>query len=282
MPAGHFIKQTKLCLLHLSFGKLQVAGIISAVRNNRAIVGVAAQGAQIYAYKFLDNSGTGSADGEVAAWADCLAELDARKASNPQLKMVVSMSYGGYQSNAFAQDFLTQTEARRSDVLWFGAAGNDKQNRSLFPAGYKEVISVSAVDWNMSLAPFSNYGSEVFLSAPGVSILSTFPLQLTQRSKYHTQGFTPIITNPLIFDVVSNPDFFSTPPAVVFRGSGSQEVTAPVVYCGLGQEPCANATGSICLMQVGSSVQQRLCRVNRSMSSLLPQSTATGCCDRNR
>eukprot|EP00775_Hariotina_reticulata_P004411 gene4411-4664_t len=257
-----------------------VAGIISAVRNDRAIVGVSAQGAQIYAYKFLDNTGSGSADGEVAAWADCLAEFDARKASNPQLKMVVSMSYGSYQSNAFSQDFLTQAAASRSDVLWFAAAGNDKLPSSLYPAGYKEVISVSAVDWNLSLAPFSNYGSDVFLAAPGVSVLSTFPLALTQRSRYHTQGFTAVVTNPLIPDEVGAPDFFRKPAPVIFTGSGLQDVTAPLVDCGLAQETCANATGRICLIQRGVTMfckKAQNCMAGGGVGVLVYNNDADGC-----
>ena len=43
-----------------------------------------------------------------------------------------------------------------------------------FPAYRDEVIAVAAVDANLIKADFSDYGSAVDLSAPGVDLLSTF------------------------------------------------------------------------------------------------------------
>jgi subtilisin family serine protease len=72
--------------------------------------------------------------------------------------------------------------ARDAGVVVVAAAGNrgeqivedlDDACKS-FPAYRDEVIAVAAVDENLVKADFSNYGTEVDLSAPGVGLLSTF------------------------------------------------------------------------------------------------------------
>ncbi len=55
-----------------------------------------------------------------------LATQDYRKASNPQLKMVVSCSYGG-QNEAPITKALVQEAAARGDVMFVAAAGNDNR-----------------------------------------------------------------------------------------------------------------------------------------------------------
>src|SRR5207247_10517682 len=57
------------------------------------------------------------------------------------------------------------------------AAGNDGSNAPTFPAGDKGVMGISATDQNDNLAATSNYGSSVFLAAPGVNILGTYTNQ---------------------------------------------------------------------------------------------------------
>ena len=55
------------------------------------------------------------------------------------------------------------------------AVGNDKTSRPQYPAAYKNVIAVSATTKSDKRASFSNYGSYIHLSAPGVDIYSTAP-----------------------------------------------------------------------------------------------------------
>jgi subtilisin family serine protease len=60
-------------------------------------------------------------------------------------------------------------------VVLVAAAGNEGGNSVSYPARYPNVIAVAATDSSNSHAAFSNYGPEVDLSAPGVSIVSTRP-----------------------------------------------------------------------------------------------------------
>ncbi len=86
---------------------------------------------------------------------------------------VINMSFGGYSS---ADDIQSAIEyAHNNGVLLVAAAGNDNTNYVSYPAGYDNVIAVAATDQNDAKASFSNFGTWVDISAPGVSILSTVP-----------------------------------------------------------------------------------------------------------
>src|SRR5690606_35268541 len=57
--------------------------------------------------------------------------------------------------------------ARAAGVTIVAAAGNDATSQFFYPASYNGVISVSAVGPQNTLAPYSNFGSEVDVTAPG-------------------------------------------------------------------------------------------------------------------
>jgi serine protease len=52
-------------------------------------------------------------------------------------------------------------------VIVVASAGNDANAALVYPASFDGVVSVSAVDMNKALAPYSNFGSKVDVSAPG-------------------------------------------------------------------------------------------------------------------
>lgn len=89
---------------------------------------------------------------------------------------VVNMSLGGPSpcTPLYQQLFA---EARRRGVVVVVAAGNSAHDTSGFsPAGCPDVISVAAHDRAGMLAPFSNFGFNVAVSAPGVDVLSAVDL----------------------------------------------------------------------------------------------------------
>lgn len=89
---------------------------------------------------------------------------------------VVSLSLGGYTADNLP---CPATEAaiaalRANDVVIVAAAGNENTSRPSWPAAFKGVVAVGAVDANGDKACFSNYGSWVDACAEGVDVVSTF------------------------------------------------------------------------------------------------------------
>lgn len=85
---------------------------------------------------------------------------------------VISMSWGGGGYSQTEQDMFNY--ANELGITCVAAAGNDGSSSPGYPASYNNVISVAATDQQDLKASFSNYGSTIDVSAPGVSIYSTY------------------------------------------------------------------------------------------------------------
>jgi len=83
---------------------------------------------------------------------------------------IISMSFGG-DSNTLKNAAI---DAYNNNVVVFHAAGNDNIDSPDVIDGIVESITVAATDQNDIKAWFSNYGSWVDVSAPGVSIYNTY------------------------------------------------------------------------------------------------------------
>jgi hypothetical protein len=92
---------------------------------------------------------------------------------------VLNLSLGGYTHDDAPPVATGAALARHTGdhVVAVAAAGNHHQGRPFWPAAFKHVVSVGAVDLRHGsphLAPFSNYGWWVDVYAPGVEICSTY------------------------------------------------------------------------------------------------------------
>jgi thermitase len=65
--------------------------------------------------------------------------------------------------------------ARRKGVTIIAASGNDGRRELYYPGALPYVIAVGAADASGGVAPFSTYGDQVSLIAPGTKILSSYP-----------------------------------------------------------------------------------------------------------
>ncbi|MBI2908389.1 MAG: S8 family peptidase [Chloroflexi bacterium] len=139
-----------------------VAGTIAAAGKTGGVIGVAPR-ANLWALKVLDDTGTG--------WYSDI--IDALGWAVQQRMKVVNISHGGrYRSRAL----LRATEnAYRAGVLLVASAGNEASDQVIYPAGYENVVAISAANLDDELASFSNFGEKIELSAPGVLIPSTMP-----------------------------------------------------------------------------------------------------------
>ena len=155
-----------------------VAGIIAANANNGYGIAGVSWRSKILAIKVLDSQGYGS------SYDIALGILAA--ANNASVK-VISMSLGGDYSTT--EDTVVDYAVNVKGKLLVAAAGNDGVNTPSYPAGLavmsgyvshisyqNKVLAVAAHDQNDCKASFSNYGSWVSITAPGVNILSTVPM----------------------------------------------------------------------------------------------------------
>ena len=142
------------------------AGTIAAPINGVGVVGVAPS-AYLYAVKVLNSAGSGS-------FSQIISGIDWAIQNRMH---IVSMSLGGGAAPAALETICNTAWSR--GLLLVAAAGNSgtpvppATSTVGFPAKYKNVIAVSAINSANSLASFSSRGPEVDVCAPGVNVLST-------------------------------------------------------------------------------------------------------------
>merc|ERR1739836_23830 len=134
--------------------------------NSKGVVGVIpgsmSDKFSFFIGKGLSDSGSGSSSGVMAAVQACVDN-----GSN-----VISMSLGG-GGFSDSQNQQYYGHYKDDDVLIIAAAGNGGDSSLGYPASYKSVMSVAAVDSNENKAGFSQYNEQTEISGPGVSVKST-------------------------------------------------------------------------------------------------------------
>jgi subtilisin family serine protease len=86
---------------------------------------------------------------------------------------VINMSFGTLQNSQAIKNAVTY--AQNKNVTLVASAGNNNTTAPQFPAAYSGVITAAATDLQDKKASFSNYGSAIYVDAPGVNIFSTYP-----------------------------------------------------------------------------------------------------------
>jgi serine protease len=78
---------------------------------------------------------------------------------------VINLSLAGTGYSHLIQQTIDY--AHRKGVVMIAAAGNSNQNAVVYPARYRHVIAVAALEMSAKRASYSNFGAGVDLSAPG-------------------------------------------------------------------------------------------------------------------
>lgn len=141
-----------------------VSGIIASQGLNGGTVGQAPK-SKILPVRVLNASGSGW-DSDVNAGIIWAADQGAD---------IINASVGSTVWSAGGQAAVTYATSKGSLVV--AAAGNGKMsgNSIIYPSGYSSAMAVGATDVSNKIAAFSTTGPQVDVSAPGVSILSTWP-----------------------------------------------------------------------------------------------------------
>jgi len=143
-----------------------VAGTIAAIGgNNEGVVGVnPGDNLNLHIVKVFNNNGNWAYGSDLIAAIDQCVDAGSN---------VISMSLGGGGSSTAEQQAFEN--AASQNILSIAAAGNDGNSSLSYPASYDIVMSVGAVNSSGTIAGFSQFNSQVEISAPGVGVNSTLP-----------------------------------------------------------------------------------------------------------
>jgi len=169
------------------------AGTLGAVGDNGTGVAGANWNVDIIPVRIAISNGNSSA--YISTMAKCI-EYAADKGAR-----VVNLSYGGIQYATI--DSAAQYLRTRNGLL-FMSAGNDGEEFASYP-DYTSFIGVGATNQSNNKASFSNWGSYVDITAPGVSILTTYP---SNRYVYYsgTSFSSPLAAGIAALMVAANPN----------------------------------------------------------------------------
>ncbi len=183
LPGYNTVNNTTLTQDDFGHGT-HVAGIAAAIANNGIGVAGVSWGARLLPVKVLDQTGGG----------DLQTVYDGIMWAADHGANVINMSFGGVMTS-FPQSLQDAVNyAYNKGVVVVAAAGNDGLNENVYPANLSNVVTVAATDQTNTRASFSNFGPSVDLSAPGVSIYSTYFSTTTNSSTYATLSGTSMAT----------------------------------------------------------------------------------------
>jgi len=135
-----------------------VAGAAAATADNAMLVAGVTWNSRIMPIKVLDNSNNGL----YSWWA---AAIDFAVTNGAK---VINLSAGGTSSNStLTQSILQAIEA---GVIFVCITHNDSSGTIRFPGRIPESITVGSTDQEDNKASFSNWGPEIDLVAPGLTI----------------------------------------------------------------------------------------------------------------
>jgi len=132
-----------------------VAGTIAQSTNNERGVAGIAHGASLMPLKVLSAGGGGTV-ADIAEAIKYASDHDAH---------IINMSLGGGGESRLLQEAIDYAHSK--GVLIIAAAGNEGQNAVSYPARYRHVVGVAALDPAGSKTPYSNYGAGIDIAAPG-------------------------------------------------------------------------------------------------------------------
>lgn len=233
----------------------RVTSLIGAITNNGLGMASANWNAQILPVRVLGRCGAYLSDViDATSWAAGLPVPGVPP--NPNPARIINLSFAAFsvctQSTQAAVDAVTAAGA-----LIVAAAGNGFENALRnTPANCAGVLPIAATSRNGGLAPFSNFGPKVGLSAPGVGVLTATNTgtqgPVANGSTYNTATGTSF-SSPLVAGVASlmlslNPDL--APQQLVATLRASARAFPPII----GRARCNNLTCGAGLLDAAAAV----------------------------
>lgn len=147
-----------------SFHGTHTTGIVGAAGNNTLGMSGIDWGALLMPVRVL-GAGVGTSYDVIQGvrYASGLSNDSGTVPGRPAAIINLSLGGGGYSQ--VEQDLFTQLHA--AGVFVIAAAGNAGSSLPSYPAAYAGVVSVSGIDIDKNLAPYSNFGVTIDVAAPG-------------------------------------------------------------------------------------------------------------------
>lgn len=175
-----------------------VAGVAAATGNNgKGIAGVD-WGTKILPVQALDDD----------SYGHTVSVGRAIRYAVSQGADVISLSLGTPYHDEFVRNAIREATAAGSIIV--AASGNDGCECILYPANYPEVVAVGALNTNLTPASFSNWGNNLDVMAPGVSLRTTSWSAANPTNAYGyasgTSLATPVVSGMLTRMLSHQPD----------------------------------------------------------------------------
>lgn len=167
-----------------------VAGIASAVTNNH--IGIASIG---FSCKILPVKVSSGNKRDANGLPFILYGYEGIKFVADNGAKIINCSWGSYSFSRYEQEVIDYATSKGSLII--AAAGNEPKILPLYPASYKNVLSVGRSNDNDSWYWESNYGRTLDVLAPGTSIISTYPGVSPNNNFYQNMSGTSMST-PLV------------------------------------------------------------------------------------
>jgi len=189
-----------------------VAGIAGAIGDNAIGITGIGFGARLMSIKISDDEQyqepllTGGADGILYA-----ARMGAR---------IINCSWGGPGFSQAEQELVDVVTEMGSLVV--GAAGNNGSNLSSYPASYRNVLSVAAVTPTDKRSFFSNFSTNVGISAPGEAMYSTVPRSYSASGYRRSDGTSmaaPVVAGAAALILAKYPELSPEEIVAVLRAN---------------------------------------------------------------
>jgi subtilisin family serine protease len=163
-----------------------VSGIIAAnADNGLGVAGVAPPSVKVLPLRILSND---FQDFKLSGKLISDYAADAINYAVAHHAQIINMSLGWPQVADTPNARQAVANAIQSGVLIVAAAGNDRKDEVTYPCAYDGVLCVGAITNTGAATPFSNYGGNVDILAPGDGIISTFPTQVESET-LRIQGY---------------------------------------------------------------------------------------------
>lgn len=184
LEGKNIINGTNSVIDNLSHGT-KIIGLLNAISNNEiGIVGLAPF-AKILPIKVIDKDS--KYENNLVKGIEYAIEKEVD---------IIHISIGTYEEIPSLKRAVEKAYSK--GIFIVSSAGNDGIESVTYPARYKSVISVGALDENGDIADFSNFGKDVDVYLPGVNIYSTGfgdGYHYSSGTSYSAALFTGILAN---------------------------------------------------------------------------------------